>query len=52
MATNGKRKRTSYSIRCHPGLLKDLAKEARTNGRSKNAEIVRRLENSLVRKVG
>ncbi len=43
------KKRHSYSIRLHKGLLADLHRVARTNRRTVNAEIVLRLENSLVK---
>lgn len=46
------RKRHSFQVRLHPGLLRDLTAEARKEGRSINTEIVRRLEASLVHRVG
>lgn len=49
---NKDKKRVSFSLRCHRGLLKDYAAQARKNGRSKNAEMVLALENGLVHKVG
>lgn len=47
----GKR-RPGFSVRMHPGLLRDLTVSAKTEGRSINEEIVKRLEKSLVHKVG